>query len=150
MIDRRSSVTEPVEGLVGQDANRSSVQGLPDDVRRFIRECIDSVELLHVLLMLRDNEERRWTPELLSAELRSSPQSIGRRLEHLRQHRLAVLEPDGYRYGATRNVDRVVQRLADLYRERRTTIIDVIFSTPADPLQSFSDAFKVRGPDGDR
>lgn len=35
------------------------VADIPEDVRAFVRRRIDSVELLNVLLMLRENAERR-------------------------------------------------------------------------------------------
>jgi hypothetical protein len=126
------------------------VGDFPEDVRRFVRTSIDSVELLHVLLLLRDNPERQWTAEELSAELRSSPHSIERRLAHLRRHRLAVSSSGLYRYAAPAKSDDLVQRLLELYRERRTTVIDAIFASRPDPLHSFSDAFKVGEHDDDR
>lgn len=123
---------------------------LPEDVRRFVRASIDSVELLHVLLLLREDPERQWTAEELSAELRSSPHSIARRLAHLARRHLAVASADRYRYDASANSDDLVQRLLELYRERRTTVIDAIFASRPDPLHSFSDAFKVGEHDDDR
>lgn len=123
---------------------------IPEDVRAFVRSSIDSVELLNVLLLLRENAERDWTAEELSAELRSSPGSIARRLAHLQRRRLAASAAGRYRYAAAARADALVQRLLELYHERRTTVIDLIFSSPPDPLRSFSDAFKVGDHDDDR
>ena len=55
-----------------------------------------------------------------------------------------------YQYSAAEQVDRVVRQLGDCYRERRTTVIEFIFSGLTDPLQSFSDAFKMGETDRDR
>jgi len=118
------------------------VASLPEPVRRFIRRNINSVELLDVLLLLRARSERAWTARELSDELRSSPNSIARRLEHLGRRRLTVRAGDGHRYAASGETDEVVQLLGDAYQLRRSAVIDEIFSE--DPLQSFSDAFKVR------
>jgi len=126
------------------------VARLPEDVRRFIRERIDSVELLDVLALFRAAPGRPWTIDELSAELRSSPNSIDRRIAHLRRHRLIVSADDLHRYRASPATDAIVGRLLALYVERRTSVIDAIFSAPADPLQSFSDAFKVGDHDDDR
>jgi hypothetical protein len=126
------------------------VTRLHEDVRRFIRERIDSVELLDVLSLLRADPARTWATDELSAELRSSPNSVGRRIAHLRRHRLIASVDDRHRYHADPVTDAVVARLLALYVERRTGVIDAIFAAPADPLQSFSDAFKVRDHDDDR
>ncbi|HEX3465915.1 MAG TPA: hypothetical protein VHS78_17845 [Candidatus Elarobacter sp.] len=115
-----------------------------------MRHSIDSVELLEVLLLLREDRARAWTAEQLSAELRSSPHSIARRLAHLQRRRLAAVESGSWRYAGAAKDDRLVRRLAELYRERPTTVIDFIFSPPSDTLQSFSDAFKVGDGDADR
>lgn len=115
----------------------------PEDVRDFIRDNIDSVEMLHVILLLRENPSRAWSIDELSAELRSSPNSIGWRLEHLQKRRIVGRTADAYRYVATARIDAAVQRLLECYRERRTSVIDAIFSSKPDPLQSFSDAFKL-------
>jgi hypothetical protein len=123
---------------------------LPEDIRRFIRERIDSVELLDVLAVLRVEPSRQWAIDELSAELRSSPNSIGRRIVHLHRHRLIASADGRHRYRAAPATDAIVERLLAIYVERRTSVIDAIFSAPADPLQSFSDAFKMGDHDDDR
>lgn len=115
----------------------------PVDVQRFIEQNIRSVEVLHVLLLLRDTPEREWTASELSIELRSSPSSISVRLLNLQRRGIVTARSELYRYAATGDLDTLVQRLLELYRERRTTVIDLIFSSPIDPLRSFSDAFKL-------
>lgn len=117
---------------------------LSSDIADFIRERIDSVETLHVLLILRESPDRWWTAQELSAELRSSPNAIGRRIVHLHERSLIGREGDAVRYVASPADDVLVGRLAQTYRERRTSVIDCIFSWQPDPLRSFSDAFKLR------
>jgi hypothetical protein len=123
---------------------------IPDDVRRFVQDNIDSIELLHVLLMLRDAADREWSIDDISAELRSSSNSIRRRLEHLRRRRLVAVRGSAFRYDAGERSDALVQRLHELYMERRTSVIDMIFAARPEPLQSFSDAFKIGEPNDDR
>jgi hypothetical protein len=38
----------------------------------------------------------------------------------------------------------MTRRLAACYRERRTTVITLIFSRPADAVRSFANAFKLK------
>ena len=41
-------------------------------------------------------------------------------------------------------LDRVVARLADTYRERRVAVVSLIASKPIDNVRAFSDAFRLR------
>jgi hypothetical protein len=56
---------------------------IPDDVRRFLLQCIDSVEQLEVLLLLHRAPGEGWTAEAIAQSLYSNPESIGRRLAGL-------------------------------------------------------------------
>jgi hypothetical protein len=51
----------------------------------------------------------------------------------------------GYRYAPGR-FDGPVNELADVYRTRRTSVIQAIFSGPSDAVRSFADAFLL-GPE---
>lgn len=115
---------------------------LPEDVGQFIRDHVDSVELLRVLMALRANPDRAWKVNELSIELRSSQSAIRRRVAHLLLLGLAIREAEAFRYGASADDDVLVGRVLDAYRERRARVIRAIFSDRSDPLQSFSDAFK--------
>jgi hypothetical protein len=53
---------------------------LPAELVRFIHEHIHSVEQLEVLLLLRENPERWWSPEEVSQALRTIPSSASQRL----------------------------------------------------------------------
>lgn len=121
---------------------------IPEEIKKFITERIDSVELLEVLLFLRAKPDREWSAEEVSNELRSSPASIARRLADLHTHELLFLRegsPPRYRYSPrTNNVILMIDRLARVYEMSRARVIDLIFSKPADKLRHFSDAFKLR------
>jgi hypothetical protein len=50
-----------------------------------------------------------------------------------------------YRYAPTQPaLAESVRQLALLYGERRVSVIEQIYAKPADPLQSFADAFRIR------
>jgi hypothetical protein len=120
----------------------------PEDVKRFVVEHIDSVEQLEVLLLLRADPSREWDAAAVSHALCTSPESVAKRLAGLRTRGLlAGGEGDGgrYRYGpATAEHDRLAGALAEAYRERRVAVITLIYSKPADQVQAFADAFKLR------
>jgi hypothetical protein len=58
-----------------------------------------------------------------------------------------LLQQDGesYRFRPqTPELDQITRRLAACYREKRTTVITLIFSRPADAVRSFANAFKLK------
>src|SRR5688572_27525821 len=52
--------------------------GIPEDVRRFLLQCIDSVEQLEVLLLLHRDPGKVWSTEAVAQALYSNPDSIAR------------------------------------------------------------------------
>ncbi len=121
-----------------------SQQPFPSDVESFIASCIDSVEQIEILLLMRAHASRRWSAEEISRDLRSSSHSIRLRLQQLVAHGLASRDEHGYAYAASHHADKLVERLADAYRERRTAVIERIFSGRKEAMQSFADAFRIR------
>ncbi len=121
---------------------------IPEEVKKFIAERIDSVELLEVLLLLRAKPEQEWSADEVSRELRSSSVAIGKRLADLHARELLFLNEAStlrYRYNPrTKNLIVVVDALARAYELSRARVIDLIFSKPTDKLRHFSDAFKLR------
>ncbi|MGH7662645.1 MAG: hypothetical protein ACRENA_17220 [Vulcanimicrobiaceae bacterium] len=109
----------------------------------FIAYCIDSVEQVEVLLLLSATRDRSWTMDDISAHLRSSVRSVGLRLGSLVAHGLIKRDGMAFRYDASHADDRLVQRLAEVYQERRPAVIDRIFSL-RDPMRTFADAFRLK------
>lgn len=130
--------------------------GIPDEVRAFIAEHIDSVEQVEVLLLLRRSGDREWTADAVSDELRTNPGSAAERLADLTARRLiapagGAPERPGYRYApGTPALDQAVRGLDQAYAERRVSVINLIFSKPIDKIRTFADAFRLRkdGRDG--
>lgn len=118
-------------------------RSFPSDVESFISYCIDSVEQIEILLLLSATSDKTWTIEELSDHLRSSPQSVGLRLSSLVAHKLVARDGMSFRYAPSPADDELVKRLASVYQERRTSVIDYIFSKRSDPMRSFADAFRI-------
>ncbi|HTX03259.1 MAG TPA: hypothetical protein VMD07_06225 [Candidatus Acidoferrales bacterium] len=119
-------------------------QAFPSDVESFIAYCIDSVEQVEVLLLMRVHAERSWTIAELSEHLRSSRRSVGLRLGSLVAHGLVARDGMSFRYAAADDDDALVERLGAVYDERRSAVIDRIFSERRDPMRQFADAFRLR------
>jgi AraC-like DNA-binding protein len=122
------------------------VNGLPDDVHRFIHQHVASVELLEVLLLARRSPGRKWSVEDVSRELYSHPTSIARRFEALLGSGFVrETAPGVVQYAPrTMELDAAISRLAELYRERPVAVITAIASSSIENVRAFSDAFRIR------
>jgi hypothetical protein len=112
-------------------------------VLTFVRAHIDSVELLEVLLLLRDHAEEEWDAAGVAHELRIQPRSARSRLETLAAIDVVDLDGETARYRMGNEHAEAVDELADAYRTRRVTIITLIFDRPAQSARAFADAFVV-------
>jgi len=123
--------------------------GIPEDVRRFLLQCIDSVEQLEVLLHLYRTPEQSWSSDAIALALYSNPASIARRLAGLYSHGLLTLtSSSAYRYQPkTAELDATVSQLAESYRQRRVAVISIIASKPMENVRAFSEAFRLRKKD---
>jgi hypothetical protein len=122
------------------------VNPLPDDVRVFLHQNIDSVEQLEVLLLLWRTPDRGWTSEEVAIAVYSHPSSVVRRLAMLLgQGLLRERQPGCYQY-APRTVElhQTVTQVDRMYRERRVAVITLIASKPIENVRAFSDAFRIR------
>ena len=121
---------------------------IPPPVRAFIAEHIRTLMSLELLLLVRAHPEREWTGAELARELRSAPEWAERELLDLVKRGLVVttqIPPPTFRYSpAQAALQKVVDELAAIYPERRHTILQLIFSAPSGPIQSFADAFRLR------
>ena len=113
------------------------------DVERLIAAHFHSVEQLEVLLLLRQDEKRLWTPSDIAFELATTESSAASRLADLAERGFARKQPGGHCYDATTH-GAVVDRLADAYARRRVRVIGLIFAKSSDAVQGFADAFKLR------
>lgn len=122
------------------------MNGLPDDVHRFIHQHVTSVEQLEVLLLVRRSPGRAWSAEDMARELYSHPTSIARRFQALLAAGLLRETGVGYFQYAPRSMelDATVARVEAMYRERRVAVISAIASRSVENVRAFSDAFRIR------
>lgn len=122
---------------------------IPENIRQFIFACIDSVEQLEVLAMLHDQPEKDWTYLALSQELRSTENSVEKRVRDLVDRR--VIQPiaaDSFRFNPRSDeIRQVVHDLVGVYRLRPYRVMELIFSKPVNAMQSFADAFRFKKED---
>lgn len=113
----------------------------------FLHACIDSVEQVEVLLLLHNHPEKSWTVREITAELRSTENSISKRLADLYSRKVLVADPkqpERHRYSpASEELRDVIRRLSEENAIRPYRVIDAIYSKPPKDLLAFSESFKM-------
>jgi hypothetical protein len=121
------------------------------EVQRFVAEQIQSAEELDILLLLYGAPERDWTARQVSEAVFTVPTSATMRLEQLLGKGLLVStggNDPAYKYEpSSASLAGSVDALANAHRADRVGVIQLVFKKPADPLKSFSDAFRLRRED---
>jgi hypothetical protein len=120
-------------------------QSIPEDLAHFIRECIDRLETLDVLLLLQSTPTRAWTVRQVSDELRSAPQAVESTLQGLLGRGLLAKDGEAFVFRpSSAELEEITSRLAACYREKRTAVITAIFSKPNEAVRSFAEAFRLK------
>lgn len=133
--------------ITGKPDGMSQAQ-ISEHVRAFVDQYIDSAELLETLLLLHSGGDREWTPEQVAQSIYTVPAGAIRRLEQLVE--MGLVSSNGtmnpaYRFApSTAALRGQVDDLAGAYKANRVGVINLIYDRAADPLRSFSDAFRVR------
>ena len=121
------------------------VDGFPYDVKEFINQHIHSLAQLEVLLTLRREPERLWTIGEVTSALYLQPEMVNDLLLDVVRRGLADQEGGSFRYRpANEVVGGLIDRLAQLYRERRVAVTTEIFAKPVDSVRAFAEAFRLR------
>ncbi|HEU5079273.1 MAG TPA: hypothetical protein VFT72_08665 [Opitutaceae bacterium] len=107
---------------------------IEQDIGAFIVDYIDSVHTLEVLLMLHRDPSRVWTTDTIHEHVQSSPSAVKASLLSLMNANLArqpSSDRDGFMFHAPSVLlDERVRALATLYENRRTLVIEYIYSRP--------------------
>jgi len=124
-------------------------------IRDFITEQIDSVLQLEVLLLLFAHRSRAFTVDDITKELKIDANWLSAQLARLCSVGILVCMSQSnvstYQYQpAKRELDEIVQGLADAYAQRRVSVVSLIFNKPTDRLRHFADAFRFRKDRGDK
>ena len=128
-------------GSVGEEA-------IPNEVRQFLVDQIDSVMQLELVLLLHAEPARQWSAADIAAELRVDAGWVASQVDELCRRRILICHKAAiaqYQFGpADPGTAGAIATLADLYATHRVSIISMIFSKPVDRLRSFADAFRLR------
>lgn len=125
----------------------------PEDVRRFIDRNIESIDQLEILRVLGENPAREWSAAELAAAVQAERPVIEGHLAALHSRGLLTSEKRGAetfgRYGPqSPELEAIVAKLLQQYRERPVSMIKLVYARAKDTLRSFSDAFRIRKGEG--
>ena len=113
------------------------------DVTEFIHAYITSIWALELLLLLRREPERAWTPAALVRELRASAKLVDDNLARFERNGLALPSRDGWRFRvANPRLDALIGKLAAMHRERPMHVMSMI--SRSNSLWSLADAFRIK------
>lgn len=117
---------------------------IPNDVRQFILNRIDSVSDLEALLLLRKHSDQNWTAQSVSRRIYTEEDAAAQILARLTASGLCTGKDGAYCYGPSFVSDcDLVDRLADLYTRYLIPVTNLIHNKPA-RIQQFADAFRFR------
>jgi len=123
-------------------------ENVPQIVRSFIAQHLDSVLEVEILLLLYQTRPRHWSAEEVVERLRIDPAWAVGQLGRLCDHGLLRCEPGPpptFAYApASAESDAAVAALDRAYADRRVSVIELIFAKPLDKIRSFADAFRIR------
>ncbi len=118
---------------------------LSADIEAFLVSRIESVERLEALLLLSENGSSPLTATKVGESIGIEEEAAERALHSLQEDGLLEFDGTAFRYApADRDVSRIVEDLGREYRNRRTEVINAIYSGNLDRLRRFADAFRLR------
>jgi hypothetical protein len=120
---------------------------LPASLRAFLYSCIDSIEQLELLMLLKDSREGRTARELAQevgipdGRARAYLQALAARgLAHV-----AVSQENRYSFRpASEALAGYCNELSNHLRDRRSDVLRFVSTLPPPAVRSFANAFKLR------
>jgi DNA-binding IclR family transcriptional regulator len=123
---------------------------LPSELRAFLHSCIESIDQVELLMMLRGSDRFRTAREVAS-EFRMSPPHARRDLETLSARGLLdvrVGEETSYRYHPkSEQLGQYCDLLAQHYITSRHAVLGFVATESRLSVKRFADAFKLRDRD---
>lgn len=116
------------------------------EVLQFIEQTFRSVWPFELLLLFTRSPQQAWQGEALVHELRASMSLVNGGLRTLQKAGLVSVDEQGmYRFQpASAELEELAGALINLYARKPHAVMRAVFSAPADRIQTFADAFRLR------
>ena len=125
------------------------MEAFPEDITRFLYGNVESIDQLEILRILGEDRQKEWDSIALAAEIQSNPRAVRAHLASMHARGLLVTTARGVdlscRYGpSSPELEAMIPRLLQVYRERPVTMIKKVYERARDPLQALADAIRIR------
>jgi hypothetical protein len=117
-----------------------------EEALRLVGNAFRSIWPMELLLVLSQEPCRGRQIDALARELRGNSRVVMQGLDALVAIQLVTIDRDqAYRFQpASAELAELARELVDLYNRKPRAVMRAIFSTPADRIQTFADAFRIR------
>jgi hypothetical protein len=121
---------------------------IPDDIRRYVIQCVPSVPYIEAVLLMREGRDMVWQPEILARRLYVNEDEALRLLSRLKADGLAAAQSGngpGYRFAPeTDDLRELWDRLAATYARHLIEVSTLIHGRSGGKAQMLADAFVWR------
>jgi hypothetical protein len=121
---------------------------IPEDIRQFILEYIDSIAQWEGLLLMRAHPETGWSIDAIAQRLYISQAEATVLLARLATQGFLARTGEEtllYRYQpVSPAIEPLIERMAAFYARSLVPITHLIHSKPKSKVQKFADAFRIR------
>lgn len=125
---------------------------IPEEIKQFLIENIDSIAELEGLLLLRSNPQELWSASSLAQRLYAAQEQIESVLERLKSLGFLATKGDNpktyFYYPRSTALAHTVDRIAEVYSKYLIPVTNLIHSKSETRIQEFANAFKLRKKDG--
>jgi hypothetical protein len=118
---------------------------IPEDIKQFILQNIDSIAQLEGLLLMRANAHVSWSPETIALKLYIYEMESAQLLAQMLTQDFLTASGGLYQYKPrSPEMEQMIGRVAELYKHCLVPITHLIHSKPRTKVQKFADAFRIR------
>lgn len=133
--------------LDGSSCNPFSVEtSIPQHLKEFLIECIESVSQLELLLIIFKTQNKKWNAAAMAREMRTHPSTALKQMNILSDKGILRKESEDTFIYTPENSElhKKLVDLSELYNERPVAIVTFIYKSPTEKLKGFADAFKFK------
>ena len=121
---------------------------IPEEVKRFLINHIDSVAELEILVFLRERRDRSWSCRPVADYIFTSEEITADLLVKLTDKGLLTadgMSPASFRYGPqNQNLARLLDQLAEAYTKYLVPITNLVHKKSRRNIESVAEAFKLK------
>ena len=122
-----------------------SVTPVPEDIRRFLIQHVQSIAQLEMLLLVSASPDHGWTIKEVYRSLLSNEALVEKTLEDFTKNGLMrKLDTGAYQFAPPDETKALVKSLSEIYRNRPAKVVQVIYETPLSEIEEFARAFRIR------